>query len=113
MRLFEGTEFDILPRCERCNQLESECQCPPLPKPTKAPALQTAKISIEKRKKGKVVTVIRGLLAADNDLPALLKSLKSSCGAGGSCDGDELEIQGEHIERLRELLKAKGFRVQS
>lgn len=112
MRLFEGTEFDIPPHCERCNKLEAECQCPPLPKPTKAPQLQTARLSVEKRKKGKVVTVIRGLLADDNDLPALLKSLKNSCGSGGTVDGDELELQGEHVERLRELLKKMGFRVQ-
>ena len=37
---------------------------------------------MEKRKKGKVVTVIRGLPAASNDLPALLSQLKSQCGAG-------------------------------
>ncbi len=67
---------------------------------------------MEKRKKGKQVTVIRGLLADENDLPALLAQLKMSCGAGGTMKDDLLEIQGNHLERVRELLLGIGYRVQ-
>ena len=76
------------------------------------PEKQTATLAVEKRKKGKVVTVVRGLAAADNDQPALLSRLKSACGAGGTLDGDVLEIQGEHLERLRTLLAALGYKVR-
>jgi translation initiation factor 1 len=68
MRLFEGTEFDRPLRCERCDELEVDCQCPPEAAPLIPPQQQTARLAIEKRKKGKVVTVIRGLPAAGNDL---------------------------------------------
>jgi translation initiation factor 1 len=75
-------------------------------------AKQIARLSIERRKKGKTVTVIRGLAAADNDLPALLQRLKNQCGAGGTlADDDALEIQGEHIERLKKLLVEFGCQV--
>lgn len=112
MRLFEGTPFDRPPRCERCGELEAECRCPP-PEPTRIPPdKQTATLAVEKRKKGKLVTVVRGLSADGNDLPALLTKLKSSCGAGGSLNESELEIQGEQLDRVREILRAIGYRVK-
>ncbi len=112
MRLFEGTPWDRPPRCERCGELESECQCPAPAAPRVPPEKQTAKIAVEKRKKGKVVTAIRGLSAHDNDLPALLTELKTACGAGGAVKEDVLEIQGAHADRVRQLLTAKGYRVK-
>lgn len=112
MRLFEGTPFDRPPRCEKCDELEEECTCPPPPPFRIPPAEQTARLSIEKRKKGKRVTVIRGLPEEGNDLPELLKTLKSQCGAGGSLQGDELEIQGEQLDRVRAALKNMGFQVK-
>jgi translation initiation factor 1 len=69
-------------------------------------------MSVEKRKKGKVVTVIRGLSASADDLPALLTQLKNQCGAGGTLDGETLELQGNHIERLRTLLGTAGYTVR-
>ena len=112
MRLFEGTEFDRPPRCERCGELEEDCQCPPAAAPLIPPKKQTARLAVEKRKKGKVVTVIRGLEPEGNDLPALLTKLKISCGAGGTISEDRIEIQGNHLERLRETLGQIGYRVK-
>ena len=59
-----------------------------------------------------MVTVIRGLTAEHNDLPDLLSKLKSICGAGGTIKGEELEIQGSHLDRLREALLKLGNRVR-
>lgn len=112
MRLFEGTPFDRPPRCERCGELETACRCPPPEVQRTPPETQTAILAVEKRKKGKLVTVVRGLSADGNDLPALLTKLKSSCGAGGSLKDGELEIQGEQLERVREILRAIGYRVK-
>ena len=112
MRLFAGTEFDIPPRCERCGELESDCACPPAPPPRTAPEKQTAKIAVEKRAKGKIVTVVRGLPQVGNDLPALLAELKTACGAGGTLKEEVLEIQGDHAARICERLAAIGYRVR-
>lgn len=112
MRLFEGTEFDRPPRCEVCGNLEAECTCPP-PEPQRTPpGQQTARLAVEKRKKGKLVTVIRGLSAAGNDLPALLTRLKNICGAGGAVQEETLEIQGSQLEKVRAALKQLGYKVQ-
>jgi translation initiation factor 1 len=104
MRLFAGTPFDRPPKCDRCGALESDCKCP---------ASQVARLAVEKRKKGKVVTVIRGLPAGKNDLPELLTRLKSQCGAGGAIQEDRLEIQGEHVARIGALLRELGYVVKS
>jgi translation initiation factor 1 len=107
MRLFAGTPYDRPPKCDRCGALEANCTCPPLA------GGQVVRLVVEKRKKGKVVTVISGLPAARNDLPALLSQLKSQCGAGGAIQEERLEIQGEHVERIRALLSELGFVVKS
>ncbi|MCA9223898.1 MAG: translation initiation factor [Planctomycetales bacterium] len=112
MRLFAGTQWDQPPRCERCGELEEVCQCPPPPAPRIPPAKQTARIAVEKRKKGKLVTVVRGLPAEGNDLPELLTKLKNHCGAGGTLKDEELEIQGDQLERVRGCLTQIGFRVK-
>ena len=112
MRLFAGTPFDRPPTCEQCGKLEAECTCPKKPAVFIPPEKQTARLSVEKRKKGKVVTVIRGLAAEANDLPALLSRLKSQCGAGGALDEESLEIQGDHCERIAALLTEIGYRVR-
>jgi translation initiation factor 1 len=113
MRLFHGTPFDRPPVCERCGSLETDCRCPPVVETRRKipPAGQTARLSVEKRRKGKVVTVVRGLSGEDNDLPALLTRLKSACGAGGTLDGEALEIQGDHRDRIAELLGAMSIAV--
>ena len=114
MRLFEGTPFDRPPTCDRCGELESVCTCPPVPTPPPprlAPAKQTARVAVEKRKKGKQVTVVRGLPAVGNDLPELLTRLKTCCGAGGTVKDETLEIQGNHVERVRKTLQEIGYRV--
>jgi translation initiation factor 1 len=111
MRLFEGTPFDRPPKCDVCGELEADCNCQPetfrIP-----PEKQTARIAVEKRKRGKVVTVIRGLPETGNDLPALLTQLKSTCGAGGALKEETLEIQGDQLERVRQSLGELGYRVK-
>ena len=111
MRLFEGTPLDRPPRCERCGALESDCRCRPPAAPRVPPEKQTARLAVEKRKKGKLVTVIRGLAATVEDLPALLTRLKSACGSGGTLKDDVIELQGDHLQKARGLLGDMGYRV--
>jgi len=114
MRLFEGTEFYQPPHCEKCGQLENRCTCP-TPEPQQvSPKKQTAQIRVEKRKKGKVVTVVRGLADGNpgRHLAELLTKLKNACGAGGTIQGQTIEIQGDHQLRIENLLKEIGYRVR-
>ena len=111
-RLFAGTAFDIPPRCDRCGELEEDCRCEPLSKPALAPTGQTAKVRVDRRKHKRLVTVVWGLAADANDLAALLSQLKSACGSGGSLQGEQIELQGDHLHRVQEQLRRIGYNVR-
>lgn len=114
MRLFEGTPFDIPPHCERCGELEQDCECPD-PEPERAPPeSQTARVRLERRKKGKQVTIVDGLAEGHpgRHLGDLLTRLKNACGAGGTIQGGVIEVQGDHRERIVDLLKKEGYKTR-
>lgn len=114
MSLFAGTKYYQDPKCDRCGLVEAECQCVPV-EPERIlvePQKQTARIRKEKRKKGKSVTVIRGLMANDNDFPAMLKLLKNKCGSGGSIKEDTIEIQGDCCDDVASHLSTLGFKAK-
>ena len=114
MGLLAGTKWDRPPHCVRCDLPELECQCPPLPPEMTwlPPQKQTARLQVENRKKGKVVTVVRGLSPRETDFTALLGKLKQTCGAGGTIAEEALEIQGDHLSRVKTLLAEMGYKVR-
>lgn len=112
MRLFEGTEFDRPLRCEECGELDEDCVCPPPELSYTLPEKQTARLALEKRKRGKLMTVIRGLIDEHEHLQQLLTTLKNHCGAGGTLKDGEIEIQGDQIDRVREKLTSMGYRTK-
>lgn len=74
---------------------------------------QTARIARDrKRRAGKTVTVVSGLRHDPATLERLLKTLKQHCGAGGTVKDGELEIQGDHRERVAASLQALGYGVK-
>jgi translation initiation factor 1 len=76
-------------------------------------AQQTARIARDrKRRAGKTVTVVSGLRHDPATLEALLKKLKQQCGAGGTLKDGEIEIQGDHRERVAAVLAAMGYKVK-
>ena len=61
-------------------------------------------------KKGKLVTLIKGLELDPLHAKKLLKNLKIACGTGGTFKGDILELQGDHIIKAKDFLFQEGFR---
>jgi translation initiation factor 1 len=72
----------------------------------------TAKLRLENRASGKSVTVIDGLPRNAAFLESLAKELKKCCGTGGRAGEEWIELQGDHRERLTELLGKKGWTVK-
>lgn len=58
---------------------------------------------------GKTVTLVKGFIGSDEDINALCKLLKQKCGVGGSVKDGEIIIQGDHRQRLIEILKKEGY----
>ncbi len=113
-RLFAGTPWDRPPTCDRCGKLESECACPPPAAESRRlpPASQTARLGLEKRARGKIVTVIGYLDPDGNDLPALAARLKATCGTGGTIKEGRIELQGDHIQAVDAALLALGYKTR-
>jgi translation initiation factor 1 len=61
-------------------------------------------------RRGKVVTVIRGLPA--RDLTEAATDLKRHCGTGGSVKAGAVELQGDHREKAAARLESQGYRVR-
>ena len=113
-RLFAGTKWDRPPTCTRCGQPESECRCPPpLIEPVRLdPASQTARLRLDRRARGKVVTVVADLDPAGNDLLALAAQLKTKCGAGGTVKDGLIELQGDHVAAVEAALTLIGYKIR-
>ena len=82
------------------------------PENSRGPADQVAKVRVEKRKGNRVVSVIAGLEHPGNDLAGLCTMIKTTLGTGGSVQGRTIEIQGDHAERIVELLAERGVRAR-
>ncbi len=58
---------------------------------------------------GKTVTVVENYLG---DAKPMLKRLQKLCGGGGSVKNSNLEIQGDHREKIADYLSNQGFKVK-
>ncbi len=65
-----------------------------------------------KQRGGKVVTLVKGFVGSDDDLAELGRMLKSRCGVGGSAKDGEIIIQGDHRDRVVDLLSAAGYKCK-
>jgi translation initiation factor 1 len=61
-------------------------------------------------RRGKIVTIVRGLPAAE--LAAKASELKRLCGSGGAVKDGAVEIQGDHREKVAARLKSLGYVVK-
>ena len=58
---------------------------------------------------GKTVTLVKGFVGSEDDITSLCKLLKQKCGVGGSVKDGDIIIQGDHRQRLVEILKKEGY----
>ena len=80
---------------------------------TLPPARQQLRVWLDRRQRaGKVVTLVKGFVGRDADLQELARMLKSRCGVGGSAKAGEIIIQGDHRDRVAELLIRSGYRCK-
>jgi translation initiation factor 1 len=62
-------------------------------------------------RKGKTVTIVRGLQHNPTTLEDIARTLKQHCGAGGTVKNGTIEIQGDQRTRIIEKLKELNYTV--
>lgn len=71
---------------------------------------QRLRVEIDRKQRGgKTVTLITGFSGSEDDLKDLGKWLKTKCGVGGSAKDQEILIQGDHKQRIVDLLIKDGY----
>jgi len=64
----------------------------------------------KKGKKGKTITLIKGLEIEDETLiKNLLKRMKVFCGTGGTLIDNNIQLQGDMVDKSIEFLRKEGF----
>jgi len=89
--------------CPKCGLPQQACVCDEIAK-----GAQRIKISMEKRKFGKPNTIISGF-DKGIDIKSIAKSLKNELACGGTAKGKEIELQGNHTQKVKEILVKLGF----
>lgn len=63
-------------------------------------------------RRGKQVTVVKGITHNPQVIEKLEKKLKSQLGTGGTTKGKIIEIQGNHVEKVKEILVKEGYEMK-
>ena len=98
--------------CPACRQPIDACTCRAAAQA--APAGDNAvRVSREtKGRGGKAVTLLRGVRLDAAGLAVLGQRLRTACGSGGTVKDGVVEVQGDHVERVIELLTIDGYQVK-
>ena len=80
------------------------------------PALQgNTPVRVGRERKGrggKTVSIITGIMSREAGRQALLKLLKNKLGTGGTLEDGNIIIQGDHRERIVEILNELGYKAK-
>ncbi len=94
--------------CSTCGLPEELCMCEEI-----AREQQRIKIFSDKRRYGKVVTIVEGIDEGDINMEELARTLKTKCAAGGTFKDGRIELQGEHRKKVQQALEEMGFTVET
>jgi translation initiation factor 1 len=100
--------------CPQCGWPVKDCKCSSKQAVDETvPGRVVVKLRLEKKGRGgKTVTVLYDLPSNREFLNDLAQELKRACGTGGAVADNSIELQGDLMERVREFLEKKGWRVK-
>lgn len=94
--------------CPVCGLPKDLCVCEEISKEQ-----QRIRIRLETRKWGKKYTVIDGIDSKEMRLDKLAATLKSKCACGGTAKNEQIMLQGDHRNMVRDVLINLGFPIEN
>lgn len=89
--------------CPKCGMPKDLCVCDDIARDE-----EKITVRIDTRSFGKEMTVIEGL-SDDADLDELASTLKTKLACGGTAKNGEIQLQGDHTHRIKDVLVKEGF----
>lgn len=90
--------------CSVCGLPKDLCICGTISQETQKIRIYTKKVSFKK-----IVTIINGLDSKTTNIKELTKKLKTKIACGGTFKDGIIELQGEHVDKVKEILLKEGF----
>jgi translation initiation factor 1 len=112
-RLVYTTGIGRRETCERCGAPVEECRCSQNRGSSTRRWDGAVRIALDrKRRRGKIVTIISGTPGDDTELTQLCRELKKLLATGGSAHDGQIELQGDHRERVAAFFAALGIKTK-
>lgn len=111
-RVVYSTDNGRIKTCPTCGQSYKSCRCASAATTTKKSDGIVRVMRDRKGRGGKTVTVIDGVMGSEAELTALAQQLKKLCGSGGTVKEGNIEIQGDHCDKVQAKLTTLGYRVK-
>tara|TARA_Y100000310_G_C20552540_1_gene748841 strand:- start:549 stop:851 length:303 start_codon:yes stop_codon:yes gene_type:complete len=90
--------------CSKCGLPTDLCVCETISKEE-----QRVTIRKDKKRYGKIVTIIEGIDSGDINVKDLAKQLKNKLACGGTHKEGAIVLQGDHLEKVKQELVKMGF----
>lgn len=94
--------------CPKCGLNLQLCVCEAIAKEA-----QRVKVRLEKRRFGRMITVVEGIDPKSVNIKDVAKELKSKFACGGTVKNNMIELQGDHRNKVKDVLVRLGFSQES
>ncbi len=111
-RTVYSTESGRISICPTCRELYKHCRCDQPSTSAKKSDGIVRVMRDRKQRGGKTVTVISGVPDDNATMTALAQQLKKLCGSGGTIKDGNIEIQGDHCDKVMTKLTSLGYKVK-
>ena len=112
-RIVYSTDSGRVDTCPHCGQSYKNCRCNQSGTSSAKKSDGIVRVMRDRKQRGgKTVTVINGVIGSEAELTALAQQLKKLCGSGGTVKDGNIEIQGDHCDKVIAKLTASGYKVK-